>query len=261
MKTFYLYVLIFSSLVLFLSCGTDDDNRDKETPTDISSNNNGGNSNHEGADSIGILDELGVIDGVQYHNSRVIGLVDKNITNVKIYKKVKYYGKIYTVSEIPNDVFIYEKNIKSVSIPPTITYIGPRAFYGCENLESIHFHKGVEIAEEAFTGCKSLTTLVLPDSAVAVTGSASRYEFSCCDNLTSVTIGKVAFPLIGTFHACNNIKSVTFYNLKPTKVYYGLEPFTNIVLQNAVLYVPRESIELYRNHFYWGAFSKIEPIP
>lgn len=260
MKTFYLYVLLFSSLVLFPSCGTDNDNRDEEEITNNSSNNNGNNSNYE-CDSIGILDELGVIEGVQYDGSRVIRFVDKNITNVKIYKKVKYYGKVYTVSEISNDVFKYEKNIKSISIPSTIINIGKMAFYGCENLESIHFHKGVKIAEEAFTGCKSLTTLVLPDSAVAVTGSASRCEFSCCDNLTSVTIGKVAFPLFATFRACDNIKSVTFYNLKPTKAYYGLEPFTNIVLQNAVLYVPRESIELYRNHYYWGGFSKIEPIP
>lgn len=50
------------------------------------------------------------------------------------------------------------KNLTELSIPESVKSIGERAFEGCENLE-IKVDGSVSCAENAFIGCKSVTTL------------------------------------------------------------------------------------------------------
>ena len=64
--------------------------------------------------------------------------------------------------------------------------IGERAFYGCRSLTSIEIPEGVTwIGWYAFVGCKSLTSIEIPDSLMGIGCRA----FSNCSSLTSVVLG------------------------------------------------------------------------
>ncbi len=57
--------------------------------------------------------------------------------------------------------------IKTLTLPDTITYIGPYAFTNCDQLQSVTFPDSLEqIAFESFRDCKSLTEVNFPDHLV-----------------------------------------------------------------------------------------------
>ncbi len=59
-------------------------------------------------------------------------------TNIVIPEEVEINGKKYTVTAINSRAF-YQKPIKSIKIPATITFIGSDAFYDIEKLERVDF--------------------------------------------------------------------------------------------------------------------------
>ena len=64
-----------------------------------------------------------------------------------------------------------------------MNYIGDSAFSGCKSLESVNIPDGVEEIEEyTFCGCESLTSVVIPDSVTALHKGA----FSGCANITEI---------------------------------------------------------------------------
>ena len=57
--------------------------------------------------------------------------------------------------------FAYNKNIKSIVLPETITTICEKAFFECENLIDIFIPDSVEfIGKETFGYCKRLKNIV-----------------------------------------------------------------------------------------------------
>ena len=103
-----------------------------------------------------------------------------------------------------------KKDVVSVTIPDSVTYIGYGAFDLCSKLKSVVIGKSVEtISECAFRYCESLEKIVIPDSVKKIKVSA----FYGCENLTSVDFGN-SLEEIGNeaFYRCSSLTSVDFGN-------------------------------------------------
>ena len=100
--------------------------------------------------------------------------------------------------------------IRAVTIEVGVTSIGVEAFYNCTNLEEVTFAEGSQletIGDAAFSGCKSLTSIEIPDSVASI----GNYAFDNCTSLTEIEI-PASVTSIGcyAFHSCFGLQMVTF---------------------------------------------------
>ena len=138
-----------------------------------------------------------------------------------------------------------------VVIPSSVTYndveygvtsIGDQAFYGCRGLTSITISNSVtSIGGWAFNGCSSLTSITIPNSVTSI-GSCA---FSYCTSLTSITIPN-GVTSVGnqTFEGCSKLTSITIPN-SVTSIGYcafmGCSSITSITIPNSVTSIGSEA--------------------
>ena len=89
---------------------------------------------------------------------------------IAIPSTVTYANKSFTVAAIGDEAF-YDSEVTGIDIPGSVRSIGCYAFTGCENLRSVVIGEGCDtIYDDAFSGCVSLSDLVIPNSVVYVGG-------------------------------------------------------------------------------------------
>ncbi|MHC6202778.1 leucine-rich repeat domain-containing protein [Breznakiellaceae bacterium SP9] len=98
------------------------------------------------------------------------------------------------------------------TIPASVTVIGKGAFSGCSSLTAVMLPGSVTtIGDSAFSGCSGLTTVTIPASVTAIgKGAIEEYAFSGCSSLTAVTI-PASVTTIGSsaFSGCSSLTAVT----------------------------------------------------
>ena len=158
-----------------------------------------------------------------------------------IHENVSFGSEVYCVTDIAAEAFKNYKNLKSIVIPNSVTSIGDGAFentdiYNNEDnwengvlhisncligtnknrlISSIKFgdytiKEGTRIiANKAFYGCYSLTSITIPNSVTSI----GDWAFWGCGSLTSVTIGN-SVTSIGdwAFCSCKSLTSITIPN-------------------------------------------------
>lgn len=101
------------------------------------------------------------------------------------------------VTQVKAYAFAYNKKIKSVRIPETVTAVGEGAFMDCINLESVNLPKNITIIYPyTFSGCEKLKELTIPPRVVSIgeEAFAECYAFESIVIPASVTkIGRFAF--------------------------------------------------------------------
>ncbi|MCQ2331115.1 MAG: leucine-rich repeat domain-containing protein [Paludibacteraceae bacterium] len=98
-------------------------------------------------------------------------------------------GNQYNVAGIGNDAFNYSdkdnEDLQSISLPPTMRYIGDRAFNRCVKLTQIELPIELQaIGASAFYGCSALDSIVIPEGVQTIGKSA----FMDCSKLTSISL-------------------------------------------------------------------------
>lgn len=197
-----------------------------------------------------------------------------------------------SVTHIGKEAFVWS-SLTSVNIPASVEYIGTAAFGTLDTLavdkhNRFYDSRGncnaiIETAtNKLIIGCENSS---IPTSVEAIGDSAFLYiEYFNLDNHVVLpnavrTIGKMAFGGYGVnileigkgvefidtcaFYNCWDLWEITCHSIYPPDAYNAFEsedlPWqTTNVYEYAVLRVPAQSLNAYRNHQEWGRFTQIE---
>ena len=167
------------------------------------------------------------------------------------------------LSIIEDNVFCLCKNFTgSLILPQNITSIGELAFFCCENLSGnlIIPDKVSTIGYEAFFGCKSFTgSLIIGQSVEEIVEDA----FGCTDGFSYLylppSIKKIGYKAFDGIK-CEKIECEAIIppTLKCGQYYW--DSFSNYAKNYTKLYVPAESLSLYKTAAEWKDFKYINPI-
>ena len=103
--------------------------------------------------------------------------------------------------------FAYCYNLRSVTVPDTVTVFGNKAFCSCELLREIHIPDSVtSIGWAAFRDCTGLTRVELPEGLFRIDSEA----FGRCTGLKELTVPASAEYLgSGALEGCTALRSLT----------------------------------------------------
>lgn len=101
-----------------------------------------------------------------------------------------------------------------------------------------------------FSDCKSLTSLVLPD----VLQRIEKGAFGGCTGLTTISLPAGLEYMYGAFHGCTGLTSI--YANMPTQLQDAYS-FEGVDKSHCYLYVPKGSLDAYRQDEEWGRFPYI----
>ena len=107
--------------------------------------------------------------------------------------QVVYNGDKYTVTAVGERAFYGCNEITAINLPPTITDIGPYAFYQCVGIRGIVTigEEVTSIGRSAFYGCSNITEVHFNATACeTMGGSRSSTAFTNCRSLKKITFGQ-----------------------------------------------------------------------
>ena len=161
--------------------------------------------------------------------------------------------------------------LNSVSLPNSLASIGEGAFHSCTSLKSIIIPNNLKkIDNYVFAVCSSLPTIVIPNGVDTIGEGA----FGSCSSLKSVTIPESVINIgYDAFAGCRRLSSVYNYASYPQLLdttVFDFEGYCYVEEGDTIsapvnknickLYVPKESIGLYRAAKEWKEFVNILPI-
>ncbi|MDG1852590.1 MAG: leucine-rich repeat domain-containing protein [Verrucomicrobiales bacterium] len=138
----------------------------------------------------------------------------KPVEEVPLNPNLKYEIKDGTVTITGCDKKASGKLIIAATIEgKTVTSIGIQAFDGCRSLTSITIPDGVtSIGGRAFWQCTNLTSITIPDGVTSI----GDFAFRGCSSLTSITIPDGVTSIGGkAFYDCTSLTAVTFLGDAP----------------------------------------------
>lgn len=160
--------------------------------------------------------------------------------NYENIKSVKLPESLITIG----DFVFSELDIKTITIPDNVRYVGEGAFEACENLTSVAIGSGVE--------------------------EIGRGAFQMCENLKTLILGSGIKRILPEFiYGCSRLSMIICKATEAPEVYTWDEGYSKIipmsetdfdtnfsgVSRRARLYVPSEVIQDYEIHPIWGEFN------
>lgn len=215
------------------------------------------------------------LDNVLYKNSTTLVLVPKSVEGEIVVRE--------GVTEISSSAFQNCKKVERIVLPDSITAIGQYAFRYCESLQEINLPKKLTALNVyVFDYCPSLTLseFNLPDVVKASSGSyfggrtnppkkinntrlyLPKVTGEIATYIYGLGSGGIGYVYIG--EGCTKITSINPYRQTTIYICMASTPPTlsSLTVKRDVcgkeLYVPRDSIQQYRDNEYWaGSFTDI----
>ncbi len=153
----------------------------------------------------------------------------------------------------------YAPQLKVVKLPTALVTIDRSSFSHCSALESLEIKENAHpslletIGEKAFYYCRSLKSIPYFSNLKKIENEA----FAICDELCEVHIPNNTSMASNIFSKCRSIQYVYAYAVEPLTIDANL--FTDIqFIEEAILYVPKGSRDLYAHKEGWSVFKQIK---
>ena len=160
-------------------------------------------------------------------------------TDTDIIIPSEYNGK--PVKKIADGAFLGNSNLKSITIPSSVTSIGESAFEYCTRLTSVTFEDNSQltsIGSSAFEECINLKSVSFGDNSQLTTIGYAAFDE--CSDLTSITFGKNSkLTSIGgsAFFNCSSLTSIEIPSSVTSigdSAFNGCSSLTSITIPNNV---------------------------
>lgn len=238
------------------------------------SDNNEGNFNNNSIDSQPTsLDTVIINSGeLSYSGIRVLQLSNKKLKYLDLKDSENWtladesFSNFFNLDSIylPNNLekIKYKEfadciSLTSIKIPVNVTEIGKRAFENCRSLASVEFAPNSQlktIDNWAFYACHGLQNITIPNGVTTVGVGA----FWGCEYLSDLNLPSTVQKINDNgFDGCIGLNKIKVEATIPPTV--SAKTF-NRVNKNIPIYVPDESVTMYRNSFGWKDFSNIKGI-
>lgn len=175
--------------------------------------------------------------------------------------------------EYGNYIYVYRgSNLKKVTLPSTLTYLGNGAFRNCVSLEEVNIPESLtELQSNLFRGCTALKSITIPGNIKKINSQAfyntglenvelseglnilQSNAFGNCKSLKTITLPSSVNSVYNPFYGCNNLDSLVVKAIAPP---YANE--NNIMggnEQQCTLYVPALSLAAYKQTDQWSNFA------
>lgn len=226
------------------------------------------------------------VDGVNYQPKMEVAVTEGNYSgNVVIPEFVSINGTNYMVTEIGDYALRGCKEVTSITLTFRIKRIGQYSLAGCSYKEITIPHGVKEIDSYAFSNVALEKIIVDSNNPyfTAVDGvlydkdvtqlyqypaKKSESSFVVPEGVVKLNNGSFMETTLTSLDLPSTIKNVGSWNfgtapnlnsliIRATEVPYCGNNFTGRIERECVLYVPEESINLYKNDSKWGAFQNI----
>lgn len=158
-----------------------------------------------------------------------------------------YQGILYTKD---NQLLLCPQGKQTADIAEGITSVGPRCFYQCAKLEQLIFPGSSvfsSLTDKMFYGCTKLQFLSLPKSIKDIADGA----FTGCLSLTTILIGKdsqLSSITKGTFSSLTSLESInldvcTYLKLIPETCFFGCSNLKKISLPGSLTTIQKSSFK------------------
>ena len=256
----------------------DDYSGDAHTTFDIALLKEGSGNDFVQGEKVKVL-----IDGLKYSldieqkTAKVIANHQEYSGYIVIPSNVTYNNVIYKVNMLGTNCFFACRSLKSITLPSSITSLGDNCFalcsslksinlpsniislgdwcfWDCNNLASISLPSGItKLGVSCFEGCSSLNSIDLP-SGITTLGFRCFYG---CSSLTNICLPSGITTLGGScFSNCSKLTSMLSLAVDPPRS----KSNESLVGEAIRLYVPKESIEKYKNSATWRYAHSINPL-
>lgn len=200
-----------------------------------------------------------------------------------------------TLKNIGIAAFRFCTSLKSLYIPSSVNFIGAYAFDDCSGLKRVQFQNHIEeqsdtllrLLENTFSDCENLESLELPNHLTYIdeycfyncsslktitlplqVDSIGYTAFRDCTSLSKITIpSSVSYIDCCVFSNCTSLRSIILESDNPPEIYenalydrLNTRDFkVSLIEDRFIIYVPDNSLELYKNHALWGQMD-IKPM-
>lgn len=184
-----------------------------------------------------------------------IGLSRVEISDIVAWCAIPFNSFYTNPLNYAHHLYLDGKEIKELVIPNSIKHMGKGSFWGCSGLTNVKIPDSViSIGTNTFSRCDGLTNIEIPNSVTKIESSA----FSMCKGLINIYLGENLREINDkAFDGCGALKKVVCRSKEPPK---GRDVFYYSTYEEATLYVPENSLDLYLNSYPWSRFLNIETI-